>query len=86
MLPQILVQFLSIFLPHTGVYHSTTKEGAYGHAVKIIGWGVEKDTPYWLCANSWGTEWGDNGFFKIIRGNNECEIENNVVAGLMKIE
>jgi len=32
-----------------------------GHAVKIIGWGVEKGTPYWLVANSWNTDWGDNG-------------------------
>jgi len=46
-----------------------------GHAVKIIGWGEENGTPYWLVANSWGTTWGDEGFFKIKRGNNECGIE-----------
>ena len=32
-----------------------------GHAVKILGWGTEDDTPYWLVANSWNTDWGDKG-------------------------
>lgn len=32
-----------------------------GHAVRILGWGVEDGTPYWLVGNSWNTDWGDNG-------------------------
>lgn len=32
-----------------------------GHAIKILGWGEEKNVPYWLAANSWNTDWGDNG-------------------------
>lgn len=52
-----------------------------GHAIKIIGWGVENDTPYWLVANSWNTSWGEKGFFKILRGANECGIENNTAFG-----
>lgn len=57
-------------------------EALGGHAVRILGWGVEISTPYWLVANSWNTDWGDNGFFKILRGNNECGIEENIQAGL----
>jgi cathepsin B len=49
----------------SGVYHhvSGTVEG--GHAIKILGWGTESGMDYWLCANSWGTDWGLDGFFKI---------------------
>merc|ERR1711970_1169222 len=48
-----------------------------GHAVKMIGWGSESGTDYWLVANSWGTtQWGEGGFFKIKRGTNECGIES----------
>ena len=32
-----------------------------GHAVKMIGWGEENGTPYWLIANSWNSDWGDHG-------------------------
>eukprot|EP00929_Paragymnodinium_shiwhaense_P014040 TRINITY_DN121910_c0_g1_i1.p1 TRINITY_DN121910_c0_g1~~TRINITY_DN121910_c0_g1_i1.p1 ORF type:complete len:370 (-),score=96.48 TRINITY_DN121910_c0_g1_i1:530-1639(-) len=52
-----------------------------GHAIKILGWGTENGSPYWLVANSWNEEWGDNGFFKIDRGHNQCQIENAIVNG-----
>jgi len=31
--------------------------------------------------NSWNDEWGDNGFFKILRGSDECGIEDDVSGG-----
>ena len=52
-----------------------------GHAIKIMGFGEENGTPYWLVANSWNEQWGDNGYFKIKRGSNECDIENPVING-----
>jgi len=58
----------------------TTFQG--GHAVRVIGWGTEKGTPYWLVANTWGTDWGDKGFFKIIRGKNECGFEDRMTAAV----
>nr|WMM65063.1 cathepsin B-16D1 [Myzus persicae] len=53
-----------------------------GHAVKLIGWGEEDGTPYWLMVNSWNTQWGDNGFFKIRRGTNECGGDYSTTAGV----
>ena len=71
----------------SGVYQHVTGKKLGGHAVRILGWGVDKttSTPYWLIANSWNTDWGDHGFFKIKRGNNECEIEGHINAGIPKI-
>jgi len=56
------------------------------HAVKIIGWGIEEGVHYWLCVNSWNTEWGDKGLFKMFRGTNDCGIEADFVVGRMKAD
>jgi len=68
----------------SGVYHHVSGQYLGGHAVKILGFGTESNTPFWLVANSWNTTWGDSGFFKIRRGNDECGFEAGVVAGLAK--
>ncbi|UYV74043.1 CTSB [Cordylochernes scorpioides] len=69
----------------SGVYQHHSSEVLGGHAIKILGWGTENGTPYWLVANSWNSDWGDKGFFKILRGQNECGIEDEIVAGIPKI-
>lgn len=48
------------------------------HSTRLIGWGVENGTPFWLCANSWGPDWGEKGYFKILRGSNHVDIESLV--------
>lgn len=54
----------------SGIYSHTTGNQLGGHAVKIVGWGLEKSsgTSYWIVANSWGTSWGMKGFFNIKQG------------------
>ena len=68
----------------SGVYQHKTGHLLGGHAVKMLGWGVENGTIFWLCANSWNSEWGSNGFFKILRGRNECGIEDDGTTGTPK--
>ena len=56
-----------------------------GHSVVIVGWGEEDGIPYWIIRNTWGIFWGDKGYFKMIRGVNNCEIEENVFVGFPSI-
>merc|ERR1712061_498907 len=56
------------------------------HAVKIIGWGVMEGKSYWLIENSWGEDWGENGYAKVIAGADPEKkegivIETYVLAG-----
>jgi len=69
----------------SGVYKHTTGSALGGHAIKIIGYGVENGDKYWLVANSWNPDWGMEGFFKILRGVDECGIEGQIVAGEPKM-
>jgi cathepsin B len=34
---------------------------------------------------AWNEDWGDKGYFKILRGKNECGIEDGIVAGAPKL-
>uniref|UniRef100_A0A8C5DS49 SMB domain-containing protein n=1 Tax=Gouania willdenowi TaxID=441366 RepID=A0A8C5DS49_GOUWI len=81
------------FVYKSGIYKHTdvsfTKPTQYQkhgtHSVKITGWGEErqfdgKPRKYWIAANSWGKNWGENGYFRIARGDNECEIEAFVIG------
>jgi len=69
----------------SGVYQHVSGKPLGGHAIRLLGWGVEAGTPYWLVANSWNYDWGDGGTFKILRGSNHCGIEGGVVAGVPKL-
>lgn len=62
----------------SGVYHHVSGGVAGGHAIKLLGFGEENGTKYWLAANSWGTGWGMQGFFKIQQG--DCGIEDQVFS------
>jgi len=54
------------FSYHSGVYHHVSGALAGGHCVCCIGY--NDPGRYWICKNSWGTAWGDHGFFKIAYG------------------
>jgi len=51
----------------SGVF-DTCSSTSINHAVLAVGWGTEDGVDYWLVKNSWGSSWGDSGFFKLKRG------------------
>jgi hypothetical protein len=39
----------------------------FNHVVTIVGYGKQGRDDYWLIKNSWGANWGDQGFIKMKR-------------------
>jgi len=72
----------------SGIYHHTGLKDKFNpfeitnHAVLAVGYGADKETgeKFWIVKNSWGEEWGENGYFRIRRGTDECSIESIAVA------
>ena len=58
-----------------GVYEDTTGAVSLDHSISVLGWGEEEGVKYWIARNSWGTHWGEHGFFRVIRGENNLGIE-----------
>ncbi|XP_037534392.1 dipeptidyl peptidase 1-like [Nematolebias whitei] len=71
-----------------GIYHYTGLTDPFNpfeltnHAVLLVGYGRCQKTgqKYWIVKNSWGTDWGEDGYFRIRRGSDECAIESIAVA------
>lgn len=74
--------FLNPF--RSGIINDDTCVPGTGHAILIYGYGTATrkggvTIDYWLCKNSWSNGWGDNGYFKMIRGKNMCGITGYLI-------
>jgi cathepsin X len=62
---------------HEGIYYDPTVYTTTNHEVTVVGWGEQNGIPFWRVQNSWGSHWGEQGFFRIVRGQNTLAIELN---------
>jgi len=66
----------------------TCSQTELDHALLLVGFGVEDSeiwgkTPFWIIKNSWGTDWGETGYFRIIRGGGACGLNTAVSTSVM---
>ncbi|GAA2295116.1 hypothetical protein GCM10010234_41160 [Streptomyces hawaiiensis] len=64
-----------------GVYRHQSGELAGGHCVCLVGYDDAQSC--WIAKNSWGTDWGERGFFRI--GYGECGIESWHTSGVQGV-
>jgi len=68
----------------SGIMDPTTAcEAETNHAVLLTGYGTDTKTgkPYWLVKNSWSTDWGENGYFRLRRDvKDSCGINEDSIS------
>ncbi|CAI5720013.1 unnamed protein product [Peronospora effusa] len=67
-----------------GIYSEHVMFPFINHEISVAGWGhdEETDTEYWIGRNSWGTYWGENGWFRIQMHHNNLGIEQECDWGV----
>ena len=53
------------------------------HAVLIVGFGTENGVDYWKIKNSWAASWGEEGYYRIVRGENKCGVAMDAVHSVV---
>eukprot|EP00406_Dinophysis_acuminata_P065284 CAMPEP_0179292602 /NCGR_PEP_ID=MMETSP0797-20121207/42938_1 /TAXON_ID=47934 /ORGANISM="Dinophysis acuminata, Strain DAEP01" /LENGTH=463 /DNA_ID=CAMNT_0021001715 /DNA_START=9 /DNA_END=1400 /DNA_ORIENTATION=- len=52
------------------------------HGAALVGYGASGAHKYWLIRNSWGADWGERGYYRIVRGANKCGLANMVTTAI----
>lgn len=66
-----------------GVYSQQIESPQINHEIAVVGWGKsEAGDYYWIGRNSWGTYWGDYGFFYMRMGSDNLGIENDCTSAV----
>jgi len=70
-----------------GIFSQKIKHPQINHEISVLGWGKDEKTgeEYWIGRNSWGTYWGEYGFFKIAMYKNNLNIEKDCIWATPKV-
>ena len=65
-----------------GIISNCSSSGNQGHAVTIVGAGMDEGSKqtYWVVKNSWGTEFGEAGFYRVARAPVQMSLEGAYIG------
>jgi cathepsin F len=63
-----------------GVLMASDCQGQIDHCVQLVGYDMTASTPFWSVRNSWGTDWGENGYIRLQYGQDTCSCADDVTT------
>lgn len=71
-------------LYESGVFDGCRRDATTNHAVLLVGYGKSSEGKYWLIRNSWGLSWGEGGFIRLLRHDEDdyCGVDYQPEVGV----
>lgn len=71
----------------SGVFQGCQKDAVINHAILMMGYGTDKASKhdYWLIRNSWGPDWGEGGYIRLLRHKDTdkyCGVDHKPLEGV----
>jgi len=63
-----------------GIFAGCAENCQQNHAITVVGYGNSGGQNYWLIKNSWGEDWGENGFMRLERDTGMCGIGEHLAV------
>lgn len=66
-----------------GIMNNCSSTGSVNHAAAVVGYDrSDPENSYWIVKNSWGTNWGENGYIRLSMAGNQCGFSNYTATTL----
>jgi len=66
-----------------GVMMASDCSNSLDHCVQLVGYDMTQSTPFWIVRNSWGTDWGENGYIRLQYGQDTCGCADEATSAII---
>jgi cathepsin F len=66
-----------------GVLMASDCDTQLDHCVQLVGYDMTQSTPFWIVRNSWGADWGENGYIRLQYGQDTCGCADEATSAII---
>jgi len=66
-----------------GVMMASDCSNSLDHCVQLVGYDMTNSTPFWIVRNSWGLDWGENGYIRLQYGQDTCGCADEATSAII---